>query len=117
MSSWSLVAPVQYEMSESGIVLEETWKDSSGKYSPSINMTLFQLRWAFLSKPLVDDLAKWYSYEGTLSFNQVQHDYFDKLVIQEEDGSKQIIASKGKVVMHIRYYGYSELDVLLENMN
>ena len=115
-SSWSLVAPVQYEMSESGIVLGEMWEDSSEKYSPSIDMTIFQLRWAFLSKPLVDDLAKWYSYEGMLSFNQVQHDYFDKLVVQEEDGSKQIIACKGKIVMHIRYYGYSELDVLLENM-
>lgn len=112
MSKWSLLAPVQYEMSESGLVPDIMWHDGSGVYSPSIELNLFHVRWAWLSGPLVDDLVTWYSYDGYRAFQTVEHAVLDKLAVREDQGEIEVIASKGKRVLFMRYYGYSETDVV-----
>ena len=40
---WSLLAPVQYETDENGIVPGEMWEDGSGEYSPSIKQGFISL--------------------------------------------------------------------------
>ncbi len=115
--NWSIFAPVQYESDENGLIAEMKWLDESDTYSPSISSEVYYLRFKALAEPLVSDLIKWHSYgDETAPFVEKKHPDFDRLIIQEEAEKKQLFASKGKVVMYVRYYGYAEIDVLIENV-
>ncbi|MFC7680169.1 DUF2812 domain-containing protein [Paenibacillus sp. GCM10028914] len=115
--SWSLLAPVQYESDESGIVPGEMWRDGSGEYSPSIYTRLFQLRVPALADNLITDLIKRYRYEYSAdTYVETKHEGLDHLVIHEEVGFKEVFASKGKVVIYVRYYGYADINSVLDNI-
>lgn len=116
--NWSLLAPVQYESAEQGIVYNEMWKDGSGEYSPSINTKFYKLRFPSMADNLISDLMKRYDIafeDGNfIKLNDIE---FDILIIQEEDELKQIFASKGKAVMYVRYYGYANIDSLIDSIS
>ena len=61
-TNWSILAPVQYESNEHGIIEDKVWLDESGTYSPSISTEVYQLTFQALAAPLVSDLIQWYSY-------------------------------------------------------
>lgn len=108
--NWSLLAPVQYESDENGIVPNEMWKDGSGEYSPSIRTRIYQLSLPSIVESLISDLVKRYGlvYRGG-DFIEIAHSSFDRLIVHEADGFKEVFASKRKAVMHVRYYGYADL--------
>lgn len=112
---WSLLAPIQYESDEHGIVSNEIWKDDSGAYTPSIQTNVYQLSVAFMADNLISNLVKKYhlAYENG-DFLKVDDTDFDILIVQEEDELKQVFASKGKAVMYVRYYGYADLDSVIK---
>lgn len=113
---WSLLAPVQYESEESGIVSNEVWEDGSGEYSPSMHTRVYQLRFPSMAENLISDLIKRYSLEHKGGeFVETKHTDFDILIVHEVDGFKEVFASKGKAVMHLSYYGYADLDLLIKN--
>jgi hypothetical protein len=114
--NWSLLAPVQYESDEHGIVPNEMWKDGSGVYSPSIYTRVYQLNIPSMAESLISDLIKRYSikYRGG-DFIEIEHTDFDILIIHEVDEFKEVFASKGKVVMYIRYYGYIDINSVIKN--
>lgn len=113
---WSLLAPVQYESDEHGIVSNEMWKDGSGVYSPSIHTRVYQLNIPSLAGNLISELIERYSikYRGG-DFIELEHTDFDILIIHEVDEFKEVFASKGKVVMYIRYYGYVDINSVIKN--
>lgn len=113
--NWSPFAPVQYESGESGTINNMKWQDQSGIYSPSISSEVYQLNFEILVKPLISDLIKWHSYDEKEPYIEKNHPEFDQLIVQEEAEKKEIFASKGKAVMYIRYFGYAEMDVLIEH--
>lgn len=117
-TNWSPLAPVQYDVSESGIVPGEMWEDESGHYSPGIFSEIYELRFSMLAKKLLDDLIKRSNYDNRPmeQYIEVDHADFDRLVVYEESDSKQLFASKGNVVMYIRYYGYADTSIIIENM-
>lgn len=115
-TNWSIFAPVQFETDESGIIKDEMWLDKSGTYSPSISAEIYNLTFQAFAKPLLSDLMEWHTYgDERGSFIERKHPGLDYLVTHEDEEMKQLVASKDKVVMYIRYYGYAELDVLVEN--
>lgn len=115
-SNWSLVAPIQYDTNERGRIPNERWKDGSGEYSPSISTRVYQLRMASLAEGLVKDLIERYSlaYRGG-EYIRLENPNFDILMVCEEELYKEVFAAKGKGVMYVRYYGYAELEVVIEN--
>lgn len=115
-TNWSIFAPVQFETDESGIIKDEMWLDKSGTYSPSVSTEIYNLTFQAFAKPLLSDLMEWHTYgDERESFIERKHPGFDNLITREDEEWKQLVASKDKVVMYIRYYGYAELDVLVEN--
>jgi hypothetical protein len=81
---WSLLAPVQYEAYETGVISGEMWKDDSGEYSPSIHSSIFQLRVSGMSDRLMADLIKRYSYSFSVkNYAEINHPDVDSLVIHE----------------------------------
>ncbi len=115
-SNWSLLAPIQYDTTESGIVPNEMWKDGSGEYSPGISTRVYQLRISSLAEDLIKDLINRYSiaYRGGEYIRQ-ENPNFDILIVCEEEYFKEVFAAKGKGVMYVRYYGYAELEAVIEN--
>ena len=115
-TNWSLFAPVQYESDENGVIEGKVWLDESGTYSPSISAEVYELTFQAFASPLVADLIKWHSYgDETERYVEINHAEFDQLIVYEEAEKKELFASKGKVVMYIRYYGYAEMESIIEN--
>lgn len=115
--NWSLLAPVQYESDEKGIVPNAMWKDGSGEYSPSIRTEVYELLLPFMAKSLISDLIKRYSLEyRSGDFVEIEPTDFDILIVHEVDGFKGIFASKGRAVMHVRYYGYADIDAIIHSV-
>lgn len=115
--NWSMLAPVQYESDEHGIVSNEMWKDNSGEYSPSIHTRVYHLSLPSMVERLISDLIKRYSleYRGG-DFVEVEHTGFDILIVHEVDEFKEVFASKGNAVMHVRYYGYANMDIMIKEI-
>ncbi|WP_079526985.1 DUF2812 domain-containing protein [Solibacillus isronensis] len=115
-TNWSIFAPVQFETDENGIIKDEMWLDKSGTYSPSVSTEIYNLTFQAFAKPLLSDLMEWHTYgDERESFIERKHPGFDHLITREDEDWKQLVASKDKVVMYIRYYGYAEMDVIVEN--
>ncbi|MDF2548540.1 MAG: hypothetical protein K0R93_3438 [Anaerosolibacter sp.] len=113
---WSLLAPVQYESNERGTVPNTMWKGGSGKYSPSISTTVYQLVIPAMGESVVSDFIKKYGriYRGG-DFIETDHADFDLLIVHEEDELKEVFAYKGKAVMYVRYHGYADINRVIES--
>lgn len=115
--NWSPIAPVQYETNESEIVPGEMWTDGSGEYSPAIHTSVYQLTISALADNLISDLIKRYRYgDSDEDFVETHHPALDLLIVHEEDASKEVFASKGKAVIYVRYYGYADINSIIENI-
>ncbi|HCX48490.1 MAG TPA: hypothetical protein DG757_05530 [Bacillus sp. (in: Bacteria)] len=115
--NWSPFSPVQFETDELGVVPGKTWKDGSGEYSPSIHTRIYQLSVPSMADNLLSDLIKRYRYEENQEdFVKTKHPNFDQLIVHEEEGFKEVFASKGKAVMSVQYYGYANINSLIENI-
>ena len=115
-TNWSLFAPIQYESDENGVIEGKVWGDESGTYSPSVSTEVYELTFQAFAAPLVSDLIKWHSYgDETESYVEKNHLEFDQLIVHQEAEKKELFASKGKVVMYVRYYGYAEMESIIAN--
>ena len=115
-TNWSLFAPIQYESDENGLIEDKVWLDENGTYSPSVSTEVYELTFQAFASPLVADLIKWHSYgDETEPYVEINHSEFDQLIVYEEAKKKELFASRGKVVMYIRYYGYAEMESIIEN--
>lgn len=114
---WSLLAPVQYETDEQGVVPGKMWEDGSGEYSPAIHTQVYQLSIPALADNLISDLIERYRYEDSREdFVETEHPDLDLLIVHEEKEMKEVFAFKGKAVMHVRYYGYAGINSVIENL-
>lgn len=114
---WSLLAPMQYETDEHGVVPGEMWEDGSGEYSPSIQTRVYQLSFPGLADNLIGDLIKRYRFEERdEDFVEKMHPNFDLLIVYEEKESKKVFASKGKAVIYVHYFGYADINRVVENI-
>lgn len=116
--SWSLLAPAKYEINESGIVPGEMWNDQDGEYSPALNSDIYELRFSFLASPLIDDLVERELYFDEQSKKvELEHPGLDRIItLESSEASKYIFASKDNLVMLVRYYGYADLETVIEQV-
>lgn len=116
-TNWSLFAPVQYEVDESGVVADMNWADDSGTYSPSISSEIYKVTAQALVPSLVSDLVKWHTYDIESNPTTVQnHATLDHLITREQDEKKEVYASKDDVVMYVRYYGNAPIENVIEQV-
>ncbi|MBT2679328.1 DUF2812 domain-containing protein [Bacillus sp. ISL-35] len=114
---WSPLAPVQYETDESGQVPGKLWDDKSGEYSPAIHTQFYKLTFENMADELVSDLIKRYKYENTQDeYRKKNHPDLDLLVVHVEKDKKEVFASRGNVVMYVRYHGDAELGTVIEKV-
>jgi hypothetical protein len=114
---WSPLATMKYETDENGVVPGEMWKDGSGQYSPSIQTRVYQLSFPSMSDNLIADLIKRYRFEEREEkFVEKEHPNFDLLIVHEDNPLKEVYASKGKAVIHVRYYGYADINSVIEKI-
>lgn len=115
--NWGLFAPLQYETNEQGIVSDQVWEDDSGVYSPSVHTQVYKLIFPSMSESLISDhitKSEKLFYEG--DFIPIESKDFDILYTREFQEEKEVFAAKGKGVIYINYFGYADMDVLLENV-
>lgn len=110
---WSLLAPVQYEIDEHGIVNGEMWADKSGVYSPSITTRYYKLTFGIMAKNLTFDLINRYVRRDNIEIKEVKCPKLDKIYIAEDDIRKQIFAYLDTQVMHITYYGKEKIEDII----
>lgn len=110
---WSLLAPVQYEIDEHGIVNGEMWEDKSGVYSPSITSQFYRLTFGSMAEKLTLDLINRYVYREDIEVKEVNHQEFDKIYIAEDDVQKQIFAYLDNQVIYVSYYGKKEIEDII----
>jgi hypothetical protein len=112
--NWSLVSPIQYVAEENGIIADERWKDGRGVYSPSIISWVYKLNFPSIKEKLLEDLIKSYGKYNGGELQEREHSGFDKLITREGDNIREVFAAKGKGVIYIRYYGYANIDSIIE---
>ncbi|MCZ2260212.1 DUF2812 domain-containing protein [Sporosarcina sp. G11-34] len=116
MYNWSLLAPIQYETNEHGIVPDQVWKDGS-TYSPGVTTLMYKLRFPSLKEGLISDLiAKNDVFFAEEDVERLESKVFDILIIREDDGFKEVFAGKGKGVIYVSYFGLEDMDTLLKNV-
>jgi len=113
--NWSPLAPIQYETNEYGVIPGETWKGGSGEYSPSIYTQAYQLTIPALSDNMISELIEKYKYDYEEDFVEIDHQELDLLIVYVQEDLKQVFASKGKAVMYVRYFGYADINSVIEN--
>ncbi|MBD8067352.1 DUF2812 domain-containing protein [Bacillus sp. PS06] len=115
--NWSPLAPVQYETDEQGVVPGEMWADGSGEYSPSISTEVYQLSISTLSNQLMSDLIERHRFEDSREdYIETEHPELDRLIVYEEETRKKVFASNGTTVMYVQYYGYADVNTIIENI-
>ncbi|HYE81668.1 MAG TPA: DUF2812 domain-containing protein [Clostridia bacterium] len=110
---WSLLAPVQYEIDERGIVNGEMWEDKSGEYSPSVTTRFYRLTFDGMAEKLTLDLINHYVYREDTEITAVNAPELDKIYIAEENARKQIFAYSGNQVIHVAYYGKMKIEDII----
>jgi len=114
---WSPLAPVQYKTDEHGVVPGTMWQDGSGQYSPNIHTRVYQLSVPGMADQLIFDLIERYRFENSFDdYVKTEHPDFDLLMVYEDEYSKEVFASKGKGVIHVRYFGYADTNSLIKNI-
>jgi len=111
--SWSLLAPVQYEIDEHGIIDGELWGDKSGEYSPSITTRYYKLTFGSLAENITFDLISRYVFRDDTEIKEINSSELDKLYIAEDTISKQIFAAKDNQVFYVAYYGNGEIEDII----
>jgi hypothetical protein len=116
--SWSIFAPIQYSSYEEGIVSDKILKDGSGVYSPSMNTRVYKLRYPSMAEDLISDLIKRFDIESEdKNLIKLNNKDFDNLIVYESKDFKDVFASKGKGVIHVRYFGYAKTDEIIDSVS
>lgn len=110
---WSLLAPVQYEIDEHGVVNGEMWADKSGEYSPSITTRYYKLTFGSMAENLTLDLINRHVWRDNVEVEDINHRSFDKLYMVEDVFSKQIFACLDNQVVHVTYYGKEQIEDII----
>lgn len=108
-----------YEISESGVIKEEMWKDQSGVYSPDIRTEFYELRWSFLGERLLKDLITnaldFHRYES-FTFEELLETRFDQAVTIRVKETQMFFGRLGKKIVYVKYQGYKDLTEHLDEL-
>lgn len=107
--NWSIFAPIQYSSYEEGVV--------SDVHSPSMNTRVYKLRYPSMAEDLISDLIKRFDIEpDDKNLIKLNNKDFDNLIVYESKDFKDVFASKGKGVIHVRYFGNAKTDAIIDSV-
>lgn len=107
--NWGILAPVQYEAVESGIVNNEMWHDNSGVYSPSVHTDFYQLTFEGMADGLIRDLIHRSIYIPETPVIKAENSNFDQLYYAVDGISKYVFAGWNNNVIYVRYHGNKDI--------
>lgn len=110
---WSILAPVQYEINEHGIIDGEVWDDNSGKYKPSLTTRYYKVTFGCMSDNLTQDLINFYVFRDNTKIIEINNSKLDKMYLTQEGMMKQIFAYLGNQVIYVTYYGTGEIEDII----
>jgi hypothetical protein len=112
---WSPLAPVQYEINEHGTIKNMVWDDNSGSYSPSIETRYYRLAFSSMAINLIHDLMERYvdDFDPKVTVQEVDHPFFDQLLVAEDGIRKQIFACSGNEVIYVNYFGNGQAEDII----
>ncbi len=111
--NWGVLAPVQYEIVERGIVNNEMWHDNSGIYSPSVHTDFYKLTFDSMAEGLIKDLIHRHIYVPETPVIKAENENFDQLYYAVENTSKYVFASWDNNVIYVRYHGNKEISHII----
>ncbi|SFN76641.1 DUF2812 domain-containing protein [Proteiniclasticum ruminis] len=108
-----------YEISESGVIKEEMWKDQSGIYSPHLETEYYELRLRFLGERLLKDLivdALDFHRHESFTFEELLETRFDQAVTIRVKETQMFFGRLGKKIVYVNYQGYKDLTEHLDEL-
>lgn len=116
-SSGSIFAPDYYDVREGFDYNKPTYLIKNEDILPSIYSSVYELRFSFLAKPLLQDLIKDTTrYDDQTKLQEISHKQFELLYILEEEGYVKIYAMKDSIVNYTLYIGNLDSDILIEKL-
>lgn len=114
---WNILAPIQYETHERGVVTNKIWEDDGTTYNPSIITNTYKLTFNNMSKGVFEGLIKEAkSYSNSSDFSEIENPIFDKLIIHKNARFIEVFAYKDSIVMKVRYFGYGDVENIIQAM-
>lgn len=115
VTAGSFLVPEQWLLQEQGEVVDREWPDSSGTYSPSLQVKAYRARATWVAKALANSLSEtqpnWVYVRK--NFDRVEYPEFDAMWVEQHGHSIEFIVQRGKTVFQVRYHGLESVDTLL----
>jgi len=108
----NLLAPMKLVTYENGSIYKAVWNEEG---LPYLETHVYQLKYAWMSKYIADDLVKEYIGEQDIgSVEQRSNPELDKLLVYQDDYFTAVIAAKGRAVIYAKYRGDALPDTLIK---
>lgn len=108
-----------YTIRERLVSEDKMWLDGSGRYSPSIKTKIYDLKVPFFAdsvfKELIDDELEFFKFES-ICYEELMDTPFDKAVLVKISETQMLFAVSGKKVIEVRYHGYEELKLYIDDI-
>ena len=111
---WTLLAPAIYTVDENGIIPGRTWRDGDGAYTPSLHCKVYNLRFSWLAEGLLDSLRTRLVSAIEPPMTEIQHPGFDRLFAACEGTHYELLASRGNIVVRVRYFGERDTERIID---
>ena len=97
---------------ENGYVYDKVWDEGGLTY---LETRVYQLKYAWMSKTIADDLAKKYVDRQDIGrVRERSNPEFDKLMVYQSTSFTAVFAAKGKAVIYAKYRGDALPDTLIK---
>lgn len=111
---WNILAPIQYETHERGIVPNKIWEDDGSPYDPFVTTNTYKLAIPNMSQGVFNGLIKKSKAYSDGEFIEVDNPNFEKLVIFNHERFTEVFAYKGSDVIKVRYSGQAEVNNIIK---
>ncbi|GEM_PF-307064 len=114
ISEGNFFAPIKYTTEEHIKVPNKLNYTKDGIYSSSLFTHIYKVRFKYIPDNLYFDLLKSNDEDRFADYKKVDHDNFDILYISEDLYAYDILASRGRGIIHLSYSGETDINTTLE---
>jgi hypothetical protein len=114
---YSFLAPSQYEIKETGIIKTEENETENNtvddEQNTNLYLDMYQLRFGGMNQWFLTGYLYKYS-DWIMPLTEVSNQRYDKIMVDQGDKTKRIIAIKGEYFIDLLYTGDADLDTVIE---